>query len=110
VRYYRADRSGIFILAGKNGDGTELLELPAPLRGGLKWNSGTAEARAERVGTVKIGGHVYTGCLKVTYRSANGARSTEYYMAPGVGVVWAVYKDSTAPEFVMEMTLEAYKR
>lgn len=110
VRYYRVDRSGIFILSGKDDDGPELLEMPTPLRGGLKWSSGTAEARAERAGTIRLGRRAYSGCLKVTYRAADGARSTEYYLAPGVGVIKAIYKDSTAPESVMEMTLEAYKR
>jgi hypothetical protein len=84
--------------------------MPIPLRGGLKWRSGTAQARAERAGTMKLGGRSYPGCLKVTFRAADGARSTEYYLAPGVGVIKAVYRDSTAPESVMEMTLEAYKR
>ena len=110
VRYYRVGRRGIFILSGKDGDGPELLELPIPVRGGLQWSSGTAEARAVRAGTVKLGGRTYSGCLKITYRAAGGARSTEYYLAPGVGVIKAVYRDSTAPESVMEMTLEAYKR
>lgn len=110
VRYYRVDRGGIFILSGKDDDGPELLELPIPLRGGLKWSSGTAEARAEHAGTMKLGGRAYSGCLKVTFRAADRARSTEYYLAPGVGVIKAVYKDSTSPASVMEMTLEAYKR
>lgn len=110
MRYYRVDRNGIFILSGKDDDGPEFLELPIPLRGGLKWSSGTAEARAERAGTMKLGGRAYSGCLKVTFRAADGARSTEYYLAPGMGVIKAVYKDSTSPASVMEMTLEAYKR
>jgi hypothetical protein len=110
VRYYRVDRGGIFILSGKDGDGPELLELPIPLRGGLKWSSGTAEARAKRAGKIRLGRRTYSGCIKVTYRAADGARSTEYYLAPGVGVIKAVYKDSTAPASVMEMTLEAYKQ
>ena len=110
VRYYRADRGGIFILSGKDDDGPELLEMPIPLRGGLKWSSGTAEARAEHAGTMKLGGRAYSGCLKVTFRAADGARSTEYYLAPGIGVIKAVYRDSTAPASVMKLTLEAYKR
>jgi hypothetical protein len=110
VRYYRVDRGGIFILSGKDDEGPELLEMPIPLRSGLKWSSGTAGARAERAGTMKLGGRAYSGCLKVTFRATDGARSTEYYLAPGVGVIKAVYKDSTAPASVMEMTLEAYKR
>ena len=110
VRYYRVDRGGIFILSGKDDDGPELLEMPTPLRNGLKCNSGTAEVRAERAGTIRLRRRTYSGCIKVTYRAADGVRSTEYYLAPGVGVVKAVYKDSTAPESVMEMTLEEYKR
>jgi hypothetical protein len=110
VRYYRVDQGGIFILAGKDGDGTELLELPIPLRVGSKWSSGVAEARAERAGTLNLGGRTYFGCLKVTFRAADGVRSTEYYLAPGVGVVKAVYRDFAKPASVMEMTLEAYER
>jgi hypothetical protein len=110
VRYYRVDRGSVFILSGKDGDGPELLEIPFPLRGGLKWSSGTAEALAERAGTMKLGGRTYSGCMKITYRAADGARSTEYYLAPGVGVIRAVYMDSTAPESVLELTLEEYKR
>jgi hypothetical protein len=110
VRYYRVDRGGVFILSGKDGDGPELLEMPSPLRGGLKWSSGTAEARAERAGTIRLGGHTYSSCLKITYKAADGARSTEYYLAPGVGVVRAVYTDSTEPASVLELTLEEYKR
>lgn len=110
VRYYRVDRGGIFILSGKDDNGLELLEMPIPLRGGLKWSSGTVEARAERAGKIRLGRRTYSGCLKVTYRAADGVRSTEYYLAPGVGVIQAVYRDSTKPASVMEMTLEAYKR
>lgn len=110
MRYYRVDRGGIFILSGKDDDGPELLEMPIPLRGGLKWSSGTAEAWAERAGKIRLGRRTYSGCLMVTYRAADGVRSTEYYLAPGVGVIKAVYRDSTKPASVMEMTLEAYKR
>lgn len=110
VRYYRIDRGGLFILSGKDDYGPELLEIPTPLRDGLKWSSGTAEARAERASTIRLGRRTYSGCIKVTYSASDGVRSTEYYLAPGVGVIKAVYKDSTAPESVMEMTLEAYKR
>lgn len=110
VRYYRVGRGGIFIISGKNSEGLELLELPLPLRAGSRWSSGAAEARAESAGTVKIGGRSYYDCLKVSFKAADGARSTEYYLAPGVGVIKGVYKDSTAPASVMEMTLEAYKR
>lgn len=109
VRYYRVGRDGIFILSGKEDDEPELLELPIPLRGGLKWGSGTAEARAERAGTVKLRGRSYYNCLKVSFKAADGARSTEYYLAPGVGVVRALYTDSTEPASVLELTLEAYK-
>jgi hypothetical protein len=110
VRYYRVSRGGIFIISGKNSEGSEFLEMPLPLRAGSRWSSGAAEARAESAGTVKIGGRSYYDCLKVSFKAADGARSTEYYLAPGVGVIKGIYKDSTAPESVMEMTLEAYKR
>lgn len=110
VRYYRVGRGGIFILSGKDDDGPELLELPIPLRSGLKWSSGTAKAQVERAGKIRLGRRTYSGCLKVTFRAADGARSTEYYLAPGVGVIKAVYRDSTKPASLMEMTLEAYKR
>jgi hypothetical protein len=109
MRYYRVDRGGIFILSGKDDDGPELLELPIPLRGGLKWSSGTTEARAARAGKIRLGRRTYSDCLKVTYMTSDGVRSTEYYLAPGVGVIKAVYRDSTKPASVMEMTLEAYK-
>lgn len=110
VRYYRVDRGSVFILSGNDGDGPELLEIPFPLRGGLKWSSGTAEALAEHAGTMKLGGRTYSSCMKITYRAPDGARRTEYYLAPGVGVIRAIYMDSTAPESVLELTLEEYKR
>lgn len=109
VRYYRIDRDGIFILSGKDDEGPELLELPIPLRGGLKWSSGTAEARAERAGTVRLGGRSYYDCLKVSFKAADGARRTEYYLAPGVGVIKAVYTDSTEPASVLELTLKVFR-
>jgi hypothetical protein len=75
VRYYRVGRGGIFILSGKDGDRPELLELPTRVRGGLKWSSGTAEARAERVGMMELAGRTYSDCLKITYKAADGARA-----------------------------------
>jgi hypothetical protein len=109
VRYYRIGQDGIYFLSGRDTDGVERLELPLPIPFGVKWLNGTVEAWAERAGTIKVGTHEYTDCLKVTYKAAGGAQSAAYYLAPGVGMIRAIYTDTTAPKSVMELTLEAYQ-
>jgi hypothetical protein len=110
VRYYRATQDGIYFLLGKDTGGDELLEMPLPISTGVSWLSGTSEVRAEHAGTVKAGAREYADCLKVTYRGASGVRRTEYYLAPGVGIVRAVYVDVVGPGSSLELTLEKYKR
>jgi hypothetical protein len=109
VRYYRVDRDGIHFLSGKNLDGPERLEIAMPIRIGVKWLSGTNEAWAERAGTIKAGGREYSNCLKITYMTAGGTRTVEYYLAPGVGMIRAVDTDTSEPRSVMDITLETYK-
>jgi hypothetical protein len=109
VRYYRVEGDGIHFLSGKNPDGPERLEIPIPIRIGVKWLSGTVEAWAERAGTIKAGAREYSNCMKITYKTAGGVRSTEYYLAPGVGVIRAIDVDTTEPKSVMDITLEAYE-
>ena len=110
VRYYRLTQDGIHFLSGKNPDGPERLEIPIPIRIGIKWLSGTNEAWAERAGTIRAGTREYANCVKITYKMASGTRRTEYYLAPGVGVIRAVDVDTTEPKTVMELTLENYQQ
>jgi hypothetical protein len=108
VRYYRYGNGGLYVRRGDNTDEAERLELPLPVSPGVKWLSGTAEARAERAGTIKAGGREYRDCLKVTYREKDDHRSTEYYYARGVGIVKTVYVNTREPKSVVELTLESY--
>lgn len=109
VRYYRVERDGIHFLSGKNPDGPERLEIPMPIRLDVKWLSGPNEAWAERAGTIKAGAREYADCLKITYRTTDGVRRLEYYLAPGVGVIRAVDVNNAEPRSVMDITLETYK-
>jgi hypothetical protein len=109
VRYYRAERDGIHFLSSKNPDGPERLEIPMPIRLDVKWLSGPNEAWAERAGTIRAGTREYANCVKITYKMASGTRKTEYYLAPGVGVIRAVDIDDNEPRTVMDITLEAYQ-
>jgi hypothetical protein len=109
IRYYRVASNGIYVLPGANINQPELLEMPLPIQTGVKWLSGTTEVQAERVGTIKAGGHTYSDCLKVTYRPTGGAPITENYLAPDVGLIKSVYVNNTAPKSVIEMTLETYR-
>lgn len=110
VRYYRATQDGIYFLLGEDTGGDELLEMPLPIPTGVSWLSGTSEVRAEHAGTVKADEREYADCLRVTYRGASGIRRTEYYLAPSVGIVKAVYTDVVGPGSSLELTLEKYKR
>lgn len=110
VRYYRVAQDGIYFLLGKDIGGDELLEMPLPIPVGVSWLSGTSEVRAERAGAIKAGGREYADCLKITYRGANSGRRTEYYLAPGVGIVKGVYADVVGPDSSLELTLEKYER
>lgn len=110
VRYYRATQDGIYLLLGKDTDGDELLEMPLPIPTGVSWLSGTSEVRAEHVGTIRAGEREYMDCLKITYRGASGVRRAEYYLAPSVGIVRAVYADVVGPGSSLELTLEKYER
>lgn len=109
VRYYRVAQNGIYFLTGKDTNKPESLELPLPIPIGVKWLSGTTEAQAERAGTMKAAGREYTDCLKITYRPASGIRSTEYFLAPDVGIIKAVYVNNTEPKSTLEITLDKYK-
>lgn len=110
VRYYRVGAGGIFLLPGRNPDGPELMELALPVRPGVRWLNGDAEALAESAGTMKAGGREYANCLKVSYRSSDSSVGTEYYLAPGVGIIKASFVNKSEPKAVMELTLEEYKR
>lgn len=110
VRYYRVGADGVFLLPGRNPDGPELLELSLPVRPGIRWLNGDAEAVAESAGTMKAGGREYADCLKVSYRSSDGSVGTEYYLAPGVGVIRASFASNGEQKAMMELTLEEYKR
>jgi hypothetical protein len=108
VRYYRAAPDGLYFLTDKNIDAPERLELPIPMQVDVKWLNGAAEGRAERAGTIKVGGREYADCVKVTYTEPGGIHTTENYLAPGVGVVKSVYVNNTAPKSTIELTLEKY--
>lgn len=110
VRYYRYGDEGLYFRKANDPDKADQLELPLPVSAGMKWLSGTAEARAERAGSVSAGGREYHDCLKVTYRETAGVRSTEYYYARGVGIIKTVYVNTAEPRSVIELTLEKYER
>jgi hypothetical protein len=109
VRYYRVAREGVFLLPASNVEGPELLELALPVRPGLRWLDGDIEVKAESAGTLKAGDREYADCLKVSYGAAGGSMATQYYLAPGVGIVRASFADSGEPKSVMELTLVNYK-
>ena len=109
VRYYRVAGDGVYVRPGVDPDRPDLLEFPLPIPIGTSWLSGATEVKAERVGTVSIEGREYKDCLKLTYKLANGLRSTESYHAPGVGVIKTVYVNNTAPKTVVELSLAKYE-
>jgi hypothetical protein len=108
VRYYRTAQDGIYFLPGQDIERPELLEMPLPIPIGVKWLSGATEVRAERAGTVKVGDREYNNCLKLTYKQSDGVRTTENYLAPGVGIIKTVYMNTTEPKSSIELTLEKY--
>lgn len=110
VRYYRFAENGIYFRAGDAPDKPDLLELPLPIPVGVKWLSGTTEVQAERAGTIRVGRHDYTDCLKVTFKVSDGVRSTESYYAPDVGIIKIVYVNAAEPKSVIELTLEKYEQ
>ncbi len=109
VRYYRVADDGVYFRLGNDPERPELLEMPLPIPIGTKWLSGTTEVHAERAGTIKIGGREYKDCLKLTSKSPDGARSTENYLAPGVGIIKVIYVNTTEPKSTVEFTLEKYE-
>lgn len=109
VRYYRYGEDGLYFRRADEPDKADRLDLPLPVSAGMKWLSGTTEVRAERAGTIRAAAREYRDCLKIIYKAADGARSTENYYAPGVGVVKTVYVNTTEPKSVIELTLEKYE-
>lgn len=110
TRYYRFAEDGIYVRLVADPTKPELLELPLPIPGDLKWLSGTTEMKAERAGTLQIGGREYRDCQKVTFKGADGVHTTTNYYAPGVGVVKMVYLNETEPRSSAELTLDKYER
>lgn len=108
VRYYRVEAGGIYFLPGNDLSGEERLAMPLPIPLRQRWLSATIKVIAERAGTVEAGGHKYADCLKLTYRETGGGRTTEDYLAPGVGIVKSVYTNTTPPQSTFELTLESY--
>jgi hypothetical protein len=108
VRYFRVEAAAIYFLQGDDLESKEQFGMPIPIPIGERWLSGTSEVMAERAGTVEAGGHKYADCLKLTYREPDGKRTTEEYLAPGVGMVKTVYTNTTPPRSTMELTLESY--
>lgn len=108
VRYYRVEAGGIYFLPGNDLNGEERLAMPLPIPVRQRWLSATVEVLAERAGTVEASGRKYADCLKLTYRETDGRRTTEDYLAPGVGIVKSVYTNTTPPQSTIELTLESY--
>jgi hypothetical protein len=108
VRYYRFAADGIYIRPTADPTKPDLLELPLPIPGDLKWLSGTTEVQAEHAGTLQIGGRRYKDCLKVTFKLADGVHTTTNYYAPGIGIVKMVYMNETEPKSSAEITLDKY--
>ncbi len=109
VRYYRVASDGIYIINGQNPTNPELLEMPLPIPLGTKWLSGRTEVQAEAAGTVEVGGRSYRDCLKLTFKQADGIHSVQYYLAPDVGMVKAVFESANPSKSTFELTLESYK-
>jgi hypothetical protein len=109
VRYYRVAEDGIYVRPGNDPDRPDLLEMPLPIPIGTKWLSGSTEVQAERVGTVKVGDHEYSNCLKLTLRQSDGLRITENYLAPDVGLIKSIYVNNTEPKSTIETTLGKYE-
>lgn len=109
VRYYRVAKEGIYLLPASNVEGPELLELSLPLRSDLRWLDGNVEVKAESAGTIKVGEQEYADCLKVSYGGTGGPMATQYYLAPGVGIVRASFADQGEPKSVMELSLVSYQ-
>ena len=109
VRYYRVADDGIYVRPGNDPDKPDLLELPLPIPIGTNWLSGATEVKAERAGTISVGDHEYKDCLKITFKLADGLRTTENYHAPGIGIIKTVYVNNTEPKSVVELTLEKYE-
>lgn len=110
VRYYRLAEDGIYFRPGNVSDKPDLLEMPLPIMAGVKWLSGTTEARAGRVGTIRVGNREYKDCLKITFRVPDGVRTTENYYAPNVGIIKIVYTNTTEPKSVVELILEKHEQ
>jgi hypothetical protein len=108
VRYYRVEAGGIYFLPGNDLSGEERLAMPLPIPVKQRWLSATIEVIAERAGTVEAGGRKYADCLKLIYRETGGGRTTEDYLAPGVGIIKTVYINTTPPQSTFELTLESY--
>jgi hypothetical protein len=108
IRYYRVEADGIYFLPGNDLSGEEGLAMPLPIPIRQRWLSGTVEVSAERTGTVEVGGRKYADCLKLTYRETDGKRTTEDYLAPGIGTIKSVYTNTTPPQSTFELTLESY--
>lgn len=109
VRYYRVADDGIYVRPGVDPDKPDLLELPLPIPIGQSWLSGATEVKAERAGIITVGGREYKDCLKITFKLADGLRTTENYHVPGVGIIKTVYVNNTEPKSVVELTLEKYE-
>lgn len=110
VRYYRRADDGLYYLRGQDTEGVERLDLPLPIPIGVTWLSGPAEAKAERAGTVKVGGREYRDCLKITYQGPIKEGRAAYYLAPGVGPVKIVFEEIVGPGSSLELELIKYER
>lgn len=110
VRYYRVGQDGIYFRLGSDLERPEVLEMPLPIPIDMKWLSGATEVQAERAGMVTVNGRQYSDCLKVTFKQSDGVRTTEQYLAPGVGAVKILSVNHTEPQSTIELTLEKYER
>lgn len=108
VRYYRIEAGGVYFLPGNDLSGEERLAMPLPIPIKQRWLSATIEVIAERAGTVEAGGRKYADCLKLTYREPSERRTTEDYLAPGIGIIKSVYTNTTPPQSTVKLTLESY--
>lgn len=109
VRYYRVADDGIYVRPRTDPNKPDLLELPLPIPIGTNWLSGATEVKAENAGTISVGGREYKDCLKITFKLADGLRTTENYLAPSVGIIKTVYVNHTEPKSVVELMLEKYE-
>ena len=89
--YRRKSAHGIYAINALDKTRQEFLEAVLPLTVGQAWKTTigmqTFTSTVESKEAVKIDDKTYEDCIKVNYKTGNGALSGTYYQAPDVGNV-----------------------